>query len=98
MISFGPTEEQELIQSTLREFAQDVLRPAARDADEASATSLPALLANAIALSASRNVMPPWMISNPLHISRRTVIRTVAPSADASTSSMPNSSADGSLL
>ena len=36
MISFGPTEEQELVQSTLREFAKDVLRPAAREADEAS--------------------------------------------------------------
>jgi len=37
MISFGLTEEQELIQSTLREFSQDVLRPAAREADESSA-------------------------------------------------------------
>jgi alkylation response protein AidB-like acyl-CoA dehydrogenase len=36
MISFGPTEEQELVRSTLREFAADVLRPAAREADEAS--------------------------------------------------------------
>jgi len=34
MISFELTEEQELIRSTLREFAQDVLRPAAREADE----------------------------------------------------------------
>ncbi len=39
MISFGPTEEQEVIRSTLREFAEQVLRPAARAADEAS--SLP---------------------------------------------------------
>jgi alkylation response protein AidB-like acyl-CoA dehydrogenase len=37
MISFGLTEEQELIRSTLREFAADVLRPAAREADESSA-------------------------------------------------------------
>jgi acyl-CoA dehydrogenase len=36
MISFGPTDEQELVRSTLRDFAQDVLRPAARAADEAS--------------------------------------------------------------
>jgi alkylation response protein AidB-like acyl-CoA dehydrogenase len=36
MISFGPTDEQELVRSTLREFAADVLRPAAREADEAS--------------------------------------------------------------
>ncbi len=36
MISFGPSEEQELIRNTLREFAAQVLRPAARAADEAS--------------------------------------------------------------
>jgi alkylation response protein AidB-like acyl-CoA dehydrogenase len=36
MISFGPTEEQELIRNTLREFAAQVVRPAARAADEAS--------------------------------------------------------------
>jgi alkylation response protein AidB-like acyl-CoA dehydrogenase len=36
MISFGPTDEQELVRSTLREFSADVLRPAAREADEAS--------------------------------------------------------------
>jgi alkylation response protein AidB-like acyl-CoA dehydrogenase len=36
MISFGPTEEQELVQNTLRDFAAQVLRPAARAADEAS--------------------------------------------------------------
>ena len=36
MISFELTEEQEMIRSTLREFAQDVLRPAAREADEES--------------------------------------------------------------
>jgi alkylation response protein AidB-like acyl-CoA dehydrogenase len=36
MISFGPNEEQELIRDTLREFAAQVVRPAARAADEAS--------------------------------------------------------------
>jgi alkylation response protein AidB-like acyl-CoA dehydrogenase len=36
MISFGPTDEQELVRSTLRDFAKDVLRPAAREADESS--------------------------------------------------------------
>jgi alkylation response protein AidB-like acyl-CoA dehydrogenase len=36
MISFGPTEEQELVRNTLREFAAELLRPAAREADEAS--------------------------------------------------------------
>ncbi len=37
MISFGPTEEQEVVRDAMREFAEQVLRPAARDADEASA-------------------------------------------------------------
>ena len=36
MISFGLTEEQELVRSTLREFSAAVLRPAAREADESS--------------------------------------------------------------
>ena len=36
MISFGPSEEQELIRNSLRDFAAQVLRPAARAADEAS--------------------------------------------------------------
>lgn len=36
MISFGPTEEQELIRDTVRGFAQSQLREMARDADEAS--------------------------------------------------------------
>ena len=37
MISFGLTEEQELIRDTVREFAEGELREAARAADEASA-------------------------------------------------------------
>jgi alkylation response protein AidB-like acyl-CoA dehydrogenase len=37
VISFGPTEEQEVVREALREFATEVLRPAAREADEASA-------------------------------------------------------------
>ncbi len=37
MISFGPTEEQELVVTAMRTFAQEVLRPAARAADEAEA-------------------------------------------------------------
>ena len=36
MISFGPTEEQEVVREAMREFADQVLRPAAREADEAS--------------------------------------------------------------
>lgn len=35
MISFGPTEEQSLVVETLKRFAAEVLRPAARAADEA---------------------------------------------------------------
>ena len=37
MISFGPTEEQELVRETLREFAASELREAARVSDEAGA-------------------------------------------------------------
>lgn len=37
MISFGPTEEQEVVREAMREFAEQVFRPAAREADEASA-------------------------------------------------------------
>ncbi len=37
MISFGPTEEQEIVRDALREFAEQVLRPIARECDEASA-------------------------------------------------------------
>ncbi len=37
MISFGPTEEQQLIRETVREFADSEMRSIARDADEASA-------------------------------------------------------------
>ena len=35
MISFGPSDEQNLVVETLKSFAADVLRPAARAADEA---------------------------------------------------------------
>jgi len=35
MISFGPTEEQEVVRDAMREFAEQVLRPVAREADEA---------------------------------------------------------------
>ena len=37
MISFGLTDEQEVVRDAMRDFAAEVLRPAARDADEASA-------------------------------------------------------------
>ncbi len=36
MISFAPTDEQELVRSTAREFAVEALRPLARQADEES--------------------------------------------------------------
>ena len=37
MISFGPSEEQEVVRDAMREFATEVFREAAREADEASA-------------------------------------------------------------
>ena len=37
MISFGMTEEQEMIRDAMREFAADAIRPIARECDEASA-------------------------------------------------------------
>ncbi len=39
MISFAPTEDQEVARETMRQFAAQVLRPAARECDEASAIS-----------------------------------------------------------
>jgi len=39
MISFQLTEEQESIRNTMRDFAAEVLRPAARECDEASAVA-----------------------------------------------------------
>lgn len=42
MISFGPTEEQEVVREAMREFAGQVLRPLARGCDESE--SLPAEL------------------------------------------------------
>lgn len=37
MISFGMSEEQELVRDAMREFAADAIRPIARDCDEAAA-------------------------------------------------------------
>ena len=39
MISFQPTEEQEIVRDTLREFAAEAARPIARECDEASKLS-----------------------------------------------------------
>ena len=39
MISFGPTEEQEMIRDAMREFAANAIRPIARECDEASEVS-----------------------------------------------------------
>ena len=36
MISFGMTEEQELVRDTLREFAAEMLRPIGRECDESA--------------------------------------------------------------
>jgi alkylation response protein AidB-like acyl-CoA dehydrogenase len=38
MISFGPTEEQEVARDAMREFAASAIRPIARSSDEASAS------------------------------------------------------------
>ncbi len=37
MISFGPSEEQEMVRDAMREFAEQAIRPLARECDEASA-------------------------------------------------------------
>ena len=36
MISFGPTEEQEMVREAMRDFAEQAVRPIARECDEAS--------------------------------------------------------------
>jgi len=36
MISFGPTEEQEVVREAMRDYAEQALRPMARECDEAS--------------------------------------------------------------
>jgi alkylation response protein AidB-like acyl-CoA dehydrogenase len=36
VISFGMSEEQEMVQDAMREFAADAIRPIARDCDEAA--------------------------------------------------------------
>jgi alkylation response protein AidB-like acyl-CoA dehydrogenase len=36
VISFGPTEEQQMVREAMREFAEQAVRPIARDCDEAS--------------------------------------------------------------
>ncbi len=36
MISFGPSEEQEIVRDTMKEFADEAMRPIARDCDEES--------------------------------------------------------------
>ena len=46
MISFGPTEEQELVRDAMREFATDALRPIARELDEASDVSQGSIAGN----------------------------------------------------
>ena len=41
MISFQPSEEQELLRQTLAGFARDVIRPQAREADEKESVPAP---------------------------------------------------------
>ena len=57
MIDFQPSEEQELIAETVRQFAENEMRPAAREADE---TTQPpdALLASAHELGLVANALP----------------------------------------
>jgi alkylation response protein AidB-like acyl-CoA dehydrogenase len=57
MISFAPTEEQEVARETMRNFAAGVLRPAARECDEASAIP-DALLAQAWELGLTATQIP----------------------------------------
>ena len=39
MISFKPTEEQEVVREAMHGFAEDAMRPIARESDEASKLS-----------------------------------------------------------
>jgi alkylation response protein AidB-like acyl-CoA dehydrogenase len=57
MISFGPTEEQELVREALREFAQKEVRPLARECDE-TATVPDALLEAAWSLGVTSTQIP----------------------------------------
>jgi alkylation response protein AidB-like acyl-CoA dehydrogenase len=57
VISFGPTEEQEVARDALREFAKSALRPVARSCDEASAPS-DALLEEAWQLGLTSTQIP----------------------------------------
>ncbi len=57
MISFGPTEEQELVREALREFAQKEIRPLARECDE-TATVPDALLEAAWSLGVTSTQIP----------------------------------------
>jgi alkylation response protein AidB-like acyl-CoA dehydrogenase len=57
VISFAPTEEQEVVRETLRGFAADVLRPAARACDEESAIP-DALLQSAWELGLTSTQLP----------------------------------------
>lgn len=57
MISFGPTEEQEVARESMRSFAADVLRPMARECDEAAAVP-DAFLAQAWELGMTSTQIP----------------------------------------
>ena len=57
MIDFEPTEEQALVQETVRQFAENEIRPAARDADE-SAKLPEGVLAQAHELGLVANALP----------------------------------------
>lgn len=57
MIDFAPTEEQALIIETVRQFAENEIRPQCREADESGAPS-PAVLAAAHELGLVANALP----------------------------------------
>ena len=59
MISLGITEEQEMIRDAMREFAEQAMRPIARECDEAS--SIPDEFLNEIwqlGLSSTLSILP----------------------------------------
>ncbi len=59
VIDFQPTEEQELVQQTVRQFAKNEIRPLARECDE-SAKLPDAVLAQAHELGLVSNALPAW--------------------------------------
>ena len=53
MISFGMSEEQELVRDAMREFAADAIRPIARECDEAAEVPVDFLTAWTLGLTST---------------------------------------------